>query len=104
MYEQTPASRLGGMANQATAASPPQPTRFSSCAGNLEAQVAHLNGLSDRFQRVADRLGGAIPTEAEKAGLRGNGSCVAIQLEQSLEDFNTVIRKLEGTAQRLESL
>lgn len=85
-------------------AQPPQPTRFSSCAGNLEAQVAHLNGLADRFQRVADRLGGSIPAEAEKAGLRGNGNCVAVQIEQSLEDFNAVIRKLEGTAQRLEAL
>ena len=83
---------------------PSQPTRFSSCAGNLEAQVAHLNGLADRFQRVADRLGGSVPSEAEKAGIRGNGSCIAVQIEQSLEDFSAVVRKLETTAQRLESL
>lgn len=108
MYEN--ATRSGSIAAQPSPyadklSAPAAPTRFSSCAGNLEAQVAHLNGLSERFQRVADRLGGSIPTPAEgKDGPRGNGSCVAMQIEQSLEDFGAVTRKLEGTIQRLESL
>lgn len=107
MYENS--TRSGSIAAQSNPyaekpSAPSAPTRFGSCAGNLEAQVSHLNGLADRFRRVADRLGGAVPVEAEKAGIRGNGGCVAQQIEQSLEDFGSVTRKLEGTIQRLESL
>lgn len=101
--------RAGSIGGQATNAytdkvQPAQPTRFSGCAGDLEAKVAAVNGLAERFQRVADRLGGSVPSEAEKAGIRGNGSCIAVQIEQSLEDFGGVLRKLDATAQRLEQL
>ena len=84
---------------------PPTPTRFSGYAGQLEARVAHMAGLIDRMSRVADRLGGAVPEEVQAAGkIRGNGGCIASQIENSLEDLDAVTRRAERTVERLEQL
>lgn len=86
--------------------SPPQPTRFSGYAGQLEACVAHLGMLFDRVSRVADRLGGAVPEEVSKGPdkIRGNGSCIAVQFEVSLEDLDAITRHAERVVERLETL
>lgn len=84
---------------------PPAPTRFSSFAGQLEARVAHLASMVDRFSRVADRLGGSMPEEAQAPGkIRGTGGNIASQIEASLEDFEALMRRAERTAERLETL
>lgn len=84
---------------------PPQPTRFSQCAGQLEARVAHVAGLFDRVSRVADRFGGSVPEEAQAGKqLQGTGGNVASIIEQSLETLDAVIRRAERTVERLESL
>ena len=84
---------------------PPPPTRFSGYAGQLEARVAHMASLIDRAARVADRLGGSVPEEAQTGNkLRGNGGCVASQIENSLEDLDAITRRAERTVERLEML
>lgn len=84
---------------------PPQPTRFSGYAGQLEARVAHLGMLFDRVSRVADRLGGAVPEEVNTANKgRDRGSSIAAQVEGSLEDLEAVTRRAERTVERLETL
>lgn len=99
-----------GYANQNQAQqgvnAPPQPTRFSGYAGQLEARVAQLAMLFDRVSRVADRLGGPVPEEVGKDPnkIRGNGSCIAFQFEVSLEDLDAIARRAERTIERLETL
>ena len=84
---------------------PPQPSRFSGFAAQLEARVTHLGGMMDRLSRVADRLGGSVPEEAATTNkLRGGGSCVAGQIEQTLEDFEAISRRAERVVERLELL
>jgi hypothetical protein len=97
---------VNAAANYATnQAHPPQPTRFSGYAGQLEARVAHIAGLVERLSRVADRLGGSVPEEAQTANkLRGNGGSIASQIENSLEDFDGITRRAERTVERLEQL
>ena len=91
--------------NYTSPSAPPLPTRFSGYAGQLEARVAHVAGLFERLSRVADRLGGSVPEEASNGNkLRGNGSCVASQIENSLEDFEAITRRAERTVERLEQL
>lgn len=88
-----------------TAPPPTVPTRFSSHAGQLESLLAHLAGMVDRFSRVADRLGGSVPEEAQSPGkVRGTGGSVAGQIEASLEDFEGIMRRAERTVERLETL
>lgn len=92
-------------ANYATPVAPPQPTRFSGYAGQLEARVAHIVGLVERLSRVADRLGGSVPEEAQNGNkLRGGGGSIASQIENSLEDFDAITRRAERTVERLEQL
>src|ERR1700751_3707123 len=93
-----------GAATAVYTGAPPQPTRFSNCAGQLDSHVSQLSTLVERFSRVADRLGGAVPEEAQKAQLRGSGGNVAAQIEQSLEDFESTLRRAERVIERLESL
>jgi hypothetical protein len=83
---------------------PPQPTVFARCAGKLEAQVAHINGLVDRASRVADRLGGSVPQPVADKAAGMNGSHIAAQMEISMELLDGIIRRFEGTLERLESL
>lgn len=92
-----------GMLNSPTA--PPQPTLFSGYAGQLEARVAHMAGLVERLSRVADRLGGSVPEEAQTGGkLRGSGGSVAAQIEISLEDLDGITRRGERVTERLERM
>jgi len=94
-----------GMAGSAQTASPPAPTRFSSFAGQLEARVGQTALLFERLSRVADRLNGSVPEEAGTTNkIRGNGGNIASQIETSLEDFETILRRAERTVERLEAL
>jgi len=103
---------LGGKAIMQTASygyqdtnSPPLPTRFSNCAGQLDARVSHLAGMIDRLSRIADRLGGPVPEEIQKPGqIRGASANTAAQLEQALELFDEITRRAERVVERLESL
>jgi hypothetical protein len=71
----------------------------------LEARVSAAGALFDRLSRVADRLGGSVPEEAQSANkIRGNGNCIASQIENSLEDLEGILRRAERTAERLEQL
>lgn len=83
---------------------PPQATRFSSCAGRLESQVNHLFSCIERASRVADRLGGAIPVDPQKAERIGNGGNVASQIEEQNERFDTALKSLMNALERLEQL
>lgn len=108
MYETGPAKAYTNHINTSAAAQgsmPPQPTRFSMYAGQLEARAAHIAGLVERLSRVADRLGGSVPEEAQTANkLRGNGGSIASQIENTLEDFDGITRRVERTVERLELL
>ena len=93
--------------NQAAsfASPPPAPTRFSNCAGQLEAHVGHVASIVDRMARVADHLGGSVPEEAQgKNSLRGDGGNIAAQIELSLEDLELIMRRAERAVERLEAL
>lgn len=94
---------IGSTASQPGSA-PPVPTRFSSCAGQLEARVQQIGSLVERISRVADRLGGSVPEEAGSNKLRGGDGNIASQIEHALEDFELIVRKAERTTERLEAL
>lgn len=84
---------------------PPPSTRFSACAGQLEARVAHVSGLFERVVRAVDRLGGSVPEEAKTGKqLQGTGGNVASIIELSLETLDDIIRRAERTVERLETL
>lgn len=107
MYETKTYTAISGAAGTFTspAAPPQQPTRFSNYAGVLEARVSSVASLIDRLSRVADRLGGPVPEEAQTANkIRGNGNCIASQIENSLDDLEGILRRAERTAERLEQL
>ncbi len=108
-YNPCPTAPLNPYAHQQQGAAvqiepPPAPTRFSNCAGRLEAQVTHLAGLVDRVNRVTDRLGGAIPEAVAKDNKLRGGGCVAGILEASLDDFDAVTQRLNALMERLEAL
>jgi hypothetical protein len=109
MYGQSNEKTYSGQAinavNYATNVAPAQPTRFTGYAGLLEARVAQIAGLFERVSRVADRLAGSVPEEAPTANKpRGNGGSIASQIENSLEDFEAIIRRAERTVERFEQL
>lgn len=84
---------------------PPQPTRFSTCAGRLDAQVSHYSGLIDRVCRVADRLGGSVPEAVAKdMTAPGRGGSIAGHLEGSLDDLDVMCGRLSAILERLETL
>jgi hypothetical protein len=93
---------LAGAA-QALGASPVA-TRFSVCAGHLEGQLSTLVELINRANRIADRLGGAVPQGVAENGPKRDGSCVVAIIESSLEDFGTQCIRLNGIIERLEAL
>ena len=93
-----------GSTNAQPASAPPVPTRFSSCAAQLEARVQQVGSLMERMARVADRLGGSVPEETASNKIRGNGGNIAAQIEASLEDLELLVRKAERTTERLEAL
>lgn len=87
-----------------TVTAPPTPTRFSNCAGQLEAHLSHLQTMIERLSSVADRLGGPVPEEAgTPKQIRGGGN-VASQIEASLEDLETLTRRASHVVERLERL
>lgn len=107
MYDKQSTGQIntGYAQQQSQQTAPPQPTRFAGYAGQLEARVAHVAGLFDRLSRVADRLGGSVPEEVGQVNkIRGQGGCIASQLENSLEDFDAITRRAERTVERLEQL
>lgn len=102
--QQVFATAASGALN-AQIAAPPQPTRFSSCAGRLEEQVNHLFASVERASRVADRLGGAIPQEV--AGLNKatpNSSSVAAIIEEQNERLDIALMSFLHALERLEQL
>lgn len=106
-YVEKTANQTYGQQNNsyAVTSAPPPPTLFSGFAGQLEARVAHIAGLIDRAARVADRLAGSIPEETTPGNkIRGNGGCVASQIQNSLEDLDGVTHHAERTLERLERL
>jgi hypothetical protein len=83
---------------------PPVTTRFSVCAGHLEGQLSTLIELINRANRIADRLGGAVPQPVNENAAKRDGSCVAAILEASLNDFEAQCNRLHGIIERLEAL
>lgn len=93
------------MAQQGAYTAPATPTRFLNCASQLDACLGHFAAMMERLSRVADRLGGSVPEEAQAPNkIRGNGGNVASQIESSLEDFDVLARRAERVVERLEAL
>ena len=99
--QQAPTSQWQPLGN---IGSPPAPTRFTTAAGRLQGQLANYAGFVDRLNRVADRLGGAVPAELSGGKKDGNGGCVAAMLDSSLDDFDNINQRMNSILERLEVL
>lgn len=88
------------------AANPPMPapTRFSILASRLEGQVSQVLDLVSRANRVADRLGGAVPQQVADTPPKRDGSCLVAILEAAQNDLETQLIRLGGIVERLEGL
>lgn len=85
-------------------APPPAPTRFTTAAGRLQDRLADYASFVDRLNRVADRLGGAVPAELAGGKKDSNSGCVAAMLDSSLDDFDNINHRMNSILERLESL
>lgn len=97
------ANHLQGYA-AAQSAPPPVPTRLSILASRLEGQVSQVLDLVNRANRVADRLGGAVPQPVADATPKRDGSCLVAILEAAQNDLETQLIRLGGIVERLEGL
>jgi hypothetical protein len=100
-------SRLGigygsGTAGSTQPCDPPPRPRLDLLCERLENLPKVAGGALERVQRMADRLGGPVPTPVEKEGGVATGGSVAANLENSITLLDNLLGKLHAQLDRLE--
>jgi hypothetical protein len=85
-------------------AAAPIPTRFSSCGSRLQAQVSRFAELTDRANKIANRLGGAVPEAVGDPKTKSDSSCTAAIIEAAQNDLESIESRLNSIIERLETL
>lgn len=70
----------------------------------LAPRLAHMHGLNDRLQRVADRVFGPVPEQAGAVGAINGSTCQAALLNDGLADLDRIIARLEQLVDRVEGV
>lgn len=80
---------------------PPRP-RLDILCERLDALPKVAGTALDRARRMADRLGGSVPTPVEKGDAIPTGGSVAASLENSIQLLDNLLGKIHSELDRLE--